>query len=150
MIRVPSVATGIATARAVVRIAGAGHSAAIHSTNSETVMQYAAEVPVLRVAVNVGNSTGSSGLGTNLAPTVTIGTGFVGRSSLSENLQPTHLVNWARIAYKNDPAEVMHDFTGVSPWVDHSGPGPGYPHASNDSLRTSPRDPPPSQHHNPH
>src|SRR3546814_5498257 len=66
MIRVPSVATGIATARAVVRIAGAGHSAAIHSTNSETVMQYAAEVPVLRVAVNVGNSTGSSGLGTKI------------------------------------------------------------------------------------
>ncbi|HEY9564305.1 MAG TPA: aldehyde dehydrogenase family protein [Nocardioides sp.] len=139
MIRVPSVATGIATARAVVRIAGAGHSAAIHSTNSETVMQYAAEVPVLRVAVNVGNSTGSSGLGTNLAPTMTIGTGFVGRSSLGENLQPKHLVNWARIAYNNDPAEVMPDFTGVSPWVDHSGPVPSYPHASNDSVRTSTR-----------
>lgn len=134
MIRVPSVASGVATARAVIRIAGAGHSAAIHSTDSETVMQYAAEVPVLRVAVNVGNSTGSSGLGTNLAPTMTVGTGFVGRSSLGENLQPKHLVNWARIAYNDDPAEAMPSFVGISPWFEHDGPVPAYPRASNDTL----------------
>jgi acyl-CoA reductase-like NAD-dependent aldehyde dehydrogenase len=145
MIRVPTAADGIATARAIVRIAGAGHSAAIHSTDSETVMQFAAAVPVLRVVVNVGNSTGSSGLDTNLAPTMTIGTGFVGRSSLGENLQPKHLVNWARIAYNSDPAEVMPSFAGVSPWVDHHDPVPDYPFASNDTVRTPARDNGPSE-----
>lgn len=139
MIRVPTVSDGIRAARAVVRIAGAGHSAAIHSTDSETVMQYAAQVPVLRVTVNVGNSTGSSGLDTNLAPTMTVGTGFVGRSSLGENLEPKHLVNWARIAYNNDPAEVMPSFTGVVPWVEHHGSVPDYPFASNDTQRTPAR-----------
>jgi acyl-CoA reductase-like NAD-dependent aldehyde dehydrogenase len=132
MIRVPNPAAGIATARAIVRIAGAGHSAAIHSTNPATVMQYAADVPVLRVSVNVGNSTGSSGLDTNLAPTMTVGTGFVGRSALGENLQPKHLVNWTRIAYNNDPAEVMPTYAGLSPWRDHHSPVPPYPLASND------------------
>ena len=44
---------------------------------------------VLRVAVNVGNSLGGSGIETSLAPSMTVGTGFFGRSSASENLQPT-------------------------------------------------------------
>lgn len=130
--RVPDVAAGIATARAIIRIAGAGHSAAIHSADPATVMRYAAGVPVLRVSVNVGNSTGSSGLDTNLAPSMTIGTGFVGRSSLGENLQPKHLVDWTRIAYNADPAEAMPSYDGVSPWVEHAGPVPSYPLASND------------------
>lgn len=132
LIRVPDATTGIATARAIIRIAGAGHSAAIHSADPGTVMRYAAEVPVLRVSVNVGNSTGSSGLDTNLAPTMTIGTGFVGRSALGENLQPKHLVDWTRIAYNADPAEAMPSYAGLSPWSDHRNPVPAYPVPSND------------------
>jgi acyl-CoA reductase-like NAD-dependent aldehyde dehydrogenase len=132
VLRVPDAQRGIEAARAVVRIAGAGHSAAVHSTDPETIMEYAATVPVLRVAVNVGNSTGSSGLDTNLAPTMTVGTGFVGRSSLGENLHPRHLVNWTRIAYNADASVPMGDFAGLSPWRDQTGPVPGYPVASND------------------
>jgi acyl-CoA reductase-like NAD-dependent aldehyde dehydrogenase len=138
MVRVPDAAAGVATARAVVRIAGAGHSAAIHSNDPATVMQYAAQVPVLRVSVNVGNSTGSSGLDTNLAPTMTIGTGFVGRSALGENLQPKHLVNWTRIAYSSDPSEAMPAYAGLSPWHEHRDPVPAYPRASNDDRATPP------------
>jgi acyl-CoA reductase-like NAD-dependent aldehyde dehydrogenase len=134
MIRVTSADRGIETARAVVRIAGAGHSAAIHSNDAATVMRYAARVPVLRVAVNVGNSTGSSGLDTNLAPSMTIGTGFVGRSSLGENLQPKHLLNWTRIAYNAVPGAAMPDFANLSPWHERSGSVPAYPVASNDQL----------------
>ncbi|MFI5623120.1 aldehyde dehydrogenase family protein [Nocardioides sp. NPDC051685] len=138
MIRVPDAAAGIATARAIVRIAGAGHSAAVHSSDPATVMRYAAEVPVLRVSVNVGNSTGSSGLDTNLATTMTIGTGFVGRSSLGENLEPKHLVNWTRIAYNADAAEPMPTYDGLSPWEDHDRPVPAYPLASNDERAALP------------
>jgi acyl-CoA reductase-like NAD-dependent aldehyde dehydrogenase len=132
MITVPSARQGIETARTVIRIAGAGHSAAIHSADPDVVMHYAARVPVLRVAVNVGNSTGASGLDTNLALSMTIGTGFIGRSSLGENLQPKHLVDWTRIAY-NSQVGAMPDFGRVSPWREHPGPVPVYPVASNDA-----------------
>jgi acyl-CoA reductase-like NAD-dependent aldehyde dehydrogenase len=132
MTTVPDAARGIRAARAVVRIGGAGHSAAIHSENASVITEFAAKVPVLRIAVNVGNSTGSAGLDTNLAPSMTIGTGFVGRSSIGENLQPENLLNWARIAYNSDPAVVMPSFAGMAPWHSPSGPVPEYPRASND------------------
>lgn len=125
-------ARGIRAARAVVRIGGAGHSAAIHSENPSVIADFAAQVPVLRVSVNVGNSTGSSGLETNLAPSMTIGTGFVGRSSIGENLQPQNLINWARIAYNSDSAVPMGNFAGIDPWHSPAGPVPEYPRASND------------------
>jgi acetaldehyde dehydrogenase/alcohol dehydrogenase len=125
-------ARGIRAARAVVRIGGAGHSAAIHSENPSVITDFAAQVPVLRVSVNVGNSTGSSGLETNLAPSMTIGTGFVGRSSIGENLQPQNLINWARIAYNSDSAVPMGNFAGINPWHAPARPVPEYPRASND------------------
>lgn len=132
VIRAPDTERGIATARAIIRIAGAGHSAAIHSTDPDAIMRYTAQVPVLRVAVNVGNSTGSAGLDTNLAPSMTIGTGFIGRSSIGENLEPKHLLNWARIAYNSDDSVPMGQFSGVVPWHAPQHQVPRYPWASND------------------
>ena len=41
---------------------------------------------------------------------MTIGTGFFGRSSLAENLQPDHLVQWTRVAYASDPGEPIRRF----------------------------------------
>jgi acyl-CoA reductase-like NAD-dependent aldehyde dehydrogenase len=116
LVRVPDARRGIDAARAMLRIGGAGHSAVIHSRDPKTVMAYSAAVQVLRVAVNVGGSMGSAGITTNLAPTMTIGTGFFGRSSLVENLEPRHLINITRIAYASDPAEPFGDFTGLQPW----------------------------------
>lgn len=131
LVRVPSARRGIRTAVAVLRIGGAGHSAVIHSTDPRTVMDYAAAVQVLRVTVNEGGSTGSAGFGTHLAPTMTIGTGFVGRSSLGENLEPKHLVNWSRVAYSTDPSEVLPAYAGIVPWQQPPGAVPPYPVASN-------------------
>src|SRR5262249_46604173 len=88
-------------------------------------------VEVLRVSVNVGNSLGSSGISTFLAPSMTVGTGFFGRSSLTENLEPKHLVQWTRMAYDRDPAEVFGNFAGLVPWETPAGPVPPYPVASN-------------------
>ena len=129
--RVPSAQRGVRTAAAVLRIGGAGHSAVIHSTDPRTVMEYAAAVDVLRVSVNEGGSNGSAGFQTDLAPSMTIGTGFAGRSSLGENLQPKHLVNVARIAYSTDPSEVMPSFQGLTPYEAPISPVPAYPLASN-------------------
>ncbi|WP_232004694.1 aldehyde dehydrogenase family protein [Mycobacterium sp. ACS1612] len=132
--------SGIRAARAVVRIGGAGHSAAIHSENPSVIAKFATHVPVLRVSVNVGNSTGSSGLDTNLAPSMTLGTGFVGRSGLGENLQPHNLMNWTRIAYPSDAGVTMPNFAGITPWRSPAGQVPAYPRASNErDLPTPPQ-----------
>jgi hypothetical protein len=117
LVRVPDARRGIDAARAILRIGGGGHSAVIHSRDPRTIMAYGSAVPVLRVAVNVGGSLGSAGIETNLAPTMTIGTGFFGRSSLGENLEPRHLVNFTRVAYACDPSEPFGDFTGLQPWT---------------------------------
>jgi acyl-CoA reductase-like NAD-dependent aldehyde dehydrogenase len=116
LVRVPNTRAGISAAQAMLRASGAGHSAAIHSTRAQTIMEYGAAVKVLRVAVNVGNSLGSAGVLTNLALTMTIGTGFYGRSSLGENLEPRHLVNWTRVAYNADRSVPFDEFGGMQPW----------------------------------
>jgi acetaldehyde dehydrogenase/alcohol dehydrogenase len=131
LVRVATARQGIRAAAAVLRIGGAGHSAVIHSRDPRTVMDYAAAVDVLRVAVNEGGSTGSAGFDTFLAPSMTIGTGFAGRSSLGENLQPKHLVNTARVAYSRDASEVLPSFEGIVPWSAPTSPVPAYPVASN-------------------
>ncbi|MEQ8666572.1 MAG: aldehyde dehydrogenase family protein [Rhodospirillales bacterium] len=94
-------------ARGLLRFAGAGHSAAIHSSNRQMIMDYAAAVEVYRVVVNAPCSQGAAGFGTGLAPTFTIGTGFFGRSSVGENVGPGHLVNWTRISWHEDDAPVF-------------------------------------------
>jgi acetaldehyde dehydrogenase/alcohol dehydrogenase len=124
MVVVPDAARGIDAARALLRIGGPGHSAVIHSLDPRTILAYGAAVKVLRVTVNAPGSTGSAGLDTNLAPSMTIGTGFFGRSSLTENLQPKHLMQWTRIAYASDRSQPFGDFTGLEPWAARPQPAP--------------------------
>ena len=140
----PARSQGIDAARAVLRIGGKGHSAAIHSTSPATIMAYGAALDVLRVAVNAGSSLGSAGIETGLAPSMTIGTGFFGRSSVGENLQPKHLVQWTRLAYNSDPAEAFGDFAGLDPWQVPAGPVPPYPLASNQAEHSLSRTPVPA------
>jgi acetaldehyde dehydrogenase / alcohol dehydrogenase len=131
LVTVPTAQRGVDTARAVLRIAGRGHSAAIHSSEPRTIMEFGAAVEVLRISVNAGNSLGSSGIETSLAPSMTVGTGYFGRSSVGENLEPKHLVQWTRLAYNSDPAEPFGNFSGLIPWESPAGPVPPYPLASN-------------------
>lgn len=137
VLRTANASRGIDAVCAILRIDGAGHSAAIHSTDPRTIMEFAAAARVLRVAVNVGSSLGSAGIGTNLAPSMTIGTGFFGRSSVGENLQPKHLVNWTRIAYSADVRDPMADFSDLDPWQSVTGPVPAYPLPSNANVDPS-------------
>jgi acetaldehyde dehydrogenase/alcohol dehydrogenase len=88
--------------RAMVRRHGAGHSAAIHASEPEIILRFGAEMTVLRIAVNTGCSMGAAGFGTFLAPTMTVGTGYFGRSSIGENVGPEHLVQWTKVAYAKD------------------------------------------------
>lgn len=111
-----SVATrdkAIAQARAVLRLTGAGHSAAIHARDEAVIMAYGTTVEAYRVVVNAPCSQGAAGYTTNLAPTFTIGTGYFGRSSIGENVGPQHLVHWTRIAYNSAADEPFGRFDGM-------------------------------------
>lgn len=112
-LRVPHAQAGITQARALIRLSGAGHSAAIHSKHAPTIVKYGAAVKALRVVVNAPCSLGAAGYGTHLAPAFTIGTGFFGSSAIGENVGPQHLINWTRIAYNDDPKEAFGDFSGL-------------------------------------
>lgn len=105
----------VTACQAMVRRSGAGHSAAIHAADEKLILRFAAAMPVLRIVVNVGCSTGAAGFDTFLAPTMTIGTGFFGRSSVSENIGPQHLVQWTRIAYGKDAGADLAAYEGLEP-----------------------------------
>jgi hypothetical protein len=96
-VRVPHALAGITTARALVRMSGAGHSAAIHSRNAANILAYGSQVRALRVVVNAPCSQGAAGFGTHLAPSFTIGTGFFGRSSIGENIEPRTVIDAHRL-----------------------------------------------------
>jgi len=112
---------GIAMSRAMLRLVGGGHSAAIHSRDAATIMAYGSSVKALRVVVNSPCSQGAAGFGTHLAPSFTIGTGYFGRSSVGDNVGPEHLINWTRIAYNVE--EPFDDFTGLEPWSEPASAG---------------------------
>jgi acyl-CoA reductase-like NAD-dependent aldehyde dehydrogenase len=113
--RVGGIDQAIAAARSMMRHSGRGHSAAIHSRKEAHVLAFAAALPALRVAVNAGCSLGAAGYETNLGPSMTIGTGFSGGSSLSDNLAPHHLVQYVRIAYNREAAEAFGNYEGLDP-----------------------------------
>ena len=113
--RVDGIEQAISAARSMMRHAGKGHSAAVHSTDEHAIMAFAAAVPALRVAVNAGCSLGAAGFETDLGPSMTIGTGFAGGSSIGDNLTPQHFLHFARIAYNKAATEVFGSFEGLDP-----------------------------------
>jgi acyl-CoA reductase-like NAD-dependent aldehyde dehydrogenase len=131
----------LAQARGLLRMAGGGHSAAVHCREPRTAVDFSAAVEVYRVVVNAPCSQGAAGMGTNLSPTYTIGTGFFGRSALGENLGPQHLVHWTRVAWPSD-APVTID-AGALSTLTHPGPLPEAPSdgVPGKTRRTLPRPP---------
>ena len=125
-------------ARALLRLSGAGHSAAIHASNADIIRRYALAVEAYRVVVNAPCSQGAAGFATHLPPTFTIGTGFFGRSSIGENIGPQHLVNWTRVAWGTE-AVLPDDLTTLMK-LDHKGPLPEAPADGVPGSVRAPRD----------
>lgn len=114
-VRAPCFEDAVRMSAAMIRMSGAGHSAAIHTRAPANVVAFASAVEALRVVVNAPCSQGAAGFATHLAPSFTVGTGFVGRSSIGENIGPQHLVNWTRIAYNREESEVLPEFGVLEP-----------------------------------
>ena len=79
-------------------IGGIGHSLAIHSKDDKIIREFGAK-PVSRILVNSPSSLGGIGYTTNITPSLTLGCGTCGGSSLDENLSPLHLINVKKLAY---------------------------------------------------
>ncbi len=100
-------------AQMILRLSGAGHSAAFHGDDPQKALDFAAHMNVYRVVVNAPCSQGAAGFATNLPPTFMVGTGYFGRSSVGENVGPQHLVHWTRLAYNKDASEAFGDFRNI-------------------------------------
>ncbi len=118
---VTNAAHGASMAQMILRMSGAGHSAAIHTDDPQLALDFASALSVYRVVVNAPCSQGAAGFATHLAPSFMIGTGYFGRSSVGENIGPQHLVHWTRLAWNSDPAMKPGDLSGLRPSFE--GPG---------------------------
>jgi acetaldehyde dehydrogenase (acetylating) len=87
------------TCFALLKFGGAGHTACIYSKNDERTRQYAMRMPAFRILVNTPTPQGSTGITTNVFPSMTLGCGAVAGNSTSDNVGPQHLMNIKRLAY---------------------------------------------------
>ncbi|MGF7186258.1 acyl-CoA reductase-like NAD-dependent aldehyde dehydrogenase, partial [Desulfitispora alkaliphila] len=82
----------------LLNLGGVGHTFAIHSQNDEIIREFIRK-PVFRILVNTPSAFGAIGYSSGLTPSLTLGCGTWGGSSISENLGPHNLVNIKRLAY---------------------------------------------------
>lgn len=77
---------------------GIGHTMSLHTEDRNIVLEFTKK-PASRIMVNTGSTMGGVGASTALAPSLTLGCGTMGGSSISENVTPLHLINRKKVAY---------------------------------------------------
>ncbi|APG27487.1 hypothetical protein A7E78_06310 [Syntrophotalea acetylenivorans] len=83
----------------LLRKGGAGHTAAVHSANENTCVEFAQRVDANRVAFNSPSSHGAVGsLCNNLIPSLTLGCGSRGNNITTDNVSFRNLLNIKRAA----------------------------------------------------
>ena len=90
---------GIALAEKLLEFGGLGHSAAIHSEDSEIIEKFSKKVKVGRIIVNSPSTHGAIGdiYNTNM-PSLTLGCGSFGGNSTTSNVSSVNLINIKRVA----------------------------------------------------
>ena len=114
---------GIGLCRQILGNGGRGHTAIIHTRSQRLPLSFARQMPVSRVLVNGPGAHGCIGLGNALTPSLTLGCGTDGRTSTTDNITYTHLVNIKRVAHPLTDTGVLSqphpDSPGLTP-----APGP--------------------------
>ena len=90
---------GIRLCRQILGNGGRGHTAIIHTRSKRLQSSFARQMPVSRVLVNGPGAQGCIGLGNGLTPSLTLGCGTYGRTSTTDNVTYTNLVNIKRVAH---------------------------------------------------
>jgi acetaldehyde dehydrogenase (acetylating) len=99
LIFVADYATALDTCFGLLKFGGAGHTAAIYAKNDTRIREYGMRMPAMRVLVNTPAPQGSTGITTNVFPSMTLGCGAMAGNSTSDNVGPLHLINIKRLAY---------------------------------------------------
>jgi acetaldehyde dehydrogenase (acetylating) len=87
------------TCFALLKFGGMGHTAVIHAKDDARIREFAMRMPAMRVLVNTPAPQGSTGITTNIFPSMTLGCGAVAGNITSDNVGPLHLINIKRLAY---------------------------------------------------
>jgi acetaldehyde dehydrogenase (acetylating) len=90
---------------AVLNFGGRGHTCVIYSKNDQRIREYGLRAPAFRVLVNTSSPQGSTGITTNVFPSMTLGCGAIAGNVTSDNVGPMHLINIKRIAFHVRDAE---------------------------------------------
>ena len=91
--------SAVENARRTYLMEGKGHSVSVYSNDDEKIDLVSNEIPVCRIMVNQTALNASGGAFNNgLPPTISIGCGFWGGNSISENLNFKHLLNYSRVS----------------------------------------------------
>jgi acyl-CoA reductase-like NAD-dependent aldehyde dehydrogenase len=91
-------------ARTILRVMGAGHTAALHTRDPDLIARFGREVPASRLIVNSPAVFASCGLTSGLLPSFTLGCGTFGRNSTTDNVSYHNLRNVKRLAHFVPPA----------------------------------------------
>jgi acetaldehyde dehydrogenase (acetylating) len=96
---VPDFNAALDTSFALLKFGGAGHTAVIYSKNDTRIREFGMRMPAMRCLVNTPAPQGSTGITTNVFPSMTLGCGAMAGNSTSDNVGPQHLINITRLAY---------------------------------------------------
>jgi acetaldehyde dehydrogenase (acetylating) len=113
-------AAAVNACEAILRLGGLGHTCVIYSKDDGRILEYGRRMPAFRVLVNTPAPQGSTGITTNVFPSMTLGCGAIAGNITSDNVGPQHLMNIKRIAYEVRTAEQAFPDQGKQPAL-HSG-----------------------------
>lgn len=90
---------GLRLCRMILRTAGAGHTAIIHTTSRARMERFARVMPAGRILINAPGAQGCCGMTTGLEHSLSLGCGTYGGNSTTDNITWRHLLNIKRVAH---------------------------------------------------
>ncbi|RMG08959.1 MAG: aldehyde dehydrogenase family protein, partial [Cyanobacteria bacterium J055] len=106
MYRAKDFTDAVSKAQSLVELGGRGHTASLYTSpqNLEHIKVFEATVETARVLINTPSSQGAIGdiYNFRLDPSLTLGCGTWGGNSISENVEPRHLLNIKTIAERRE------------------------------------------------
>lgn len=106
MYRAKDFEDAVEKAEALVEFGGRGHTAALYTSpaNAEHIKRFENTVETARVLINTPSSQGAIGdiYNFRLDPSLTLGCGTWGGNSISENVEPQHLLNIKTVAERRE------------------------------------------------
>ena len=108
-------AEGLNICESLLRFGGLGHTCVIHSKDDAKIREYGLRMPAFRVLVNTPAPQGSTGITTNVFPSMTLGCGAIAGNITSDNVGPQHLINIKRIAYAVRKPEEAFEVPAAAP-----------------------------------